>query len=171
MKGIDIKKYMLEYGTWTGVTLISFAIMLFFLGAHYENSTSTQIINALIQFSGITIACLAFKKANSNTITWGETRKIGTGISLIIAILSIVYTLLLTNFLEPDFMNKVLEISYYDTMEKNPEFLANMSLSEFIDVSMPWTYLTYPFILFFSVLFGFVYSVILGLFIKSKNVS
>lgn len=171
MKGIDIKKYMLEYGIWTGVTLISFAIMLFFLGAHYENSTSTQIINALIQFSGITIACLAFKKANSNTITWGETRKIGTGISLIIAILSIVYTLLLTNFLEPDFMNKVLELSYYDTMEKNPEFLANMSLNEFIDVSMPWTYLTYPFILFFSVLFGFVYSVILGLFIKSKNVS
>jgi len=171
MKGIDIKKYMLEYVTWTGVTLISFAIMLFFLGAHYENSTSTQIINALIQFSGITIACLAFKKANSNTITWGETRKIGTGISLIIAILSIVYTLLLTNFLEPDFMNKVLELSYYDTMEKNPEFLANMSLNEFIDVSMPWTYLTYPFILFFSVLFGFVYSVILGLFIKSKNVS
>jgi hypothetical protein len=145
--------------------------MLFFLEAHYENSTSTQIINALIQFSGITIACLAFKKANSNTITWGETRKIGTGISLIIAILSIVYTLLLTNFLEPDFMNKVLELSYYDTMEKNPEFLANMSLNEFIDVSMPWTYLTYPFILFFSVLFGFVYSVILGLFIKSKNVS
>jgi hypothetical protein len=145
--------------------------MLFFLGAHYENSTSTQIINALIQFSGITIACLAFKKANSNTITWGETRKIGTGISLIIAILSIVYTLLLTNFLEPDFMNKVLELSYYDTMEKNPEFLANMSLNEFIEVSMPWTYLTYPFILFFSVLFGFVYSVILGLFIKSKNVS
>ena len=102
MKGIDIKKYMLEYGTWTGITLISFAIMLFFLGAHYENSTSTQIINALIQFSGITIACLAFKKANSNTITWVETRKIGTGISLIIAILSIVYTLLLTNFLEPE---------------------------------------------------------------------
>jgi hypothetical protein len=145
--------------------------MLFFLGAHYENSTSTQIINALIQFSGITIACLAFKKANSNTITWGETRKIGTGISLIIAILSIVYTLLLTNFLEPNYMNKVLELSYYDTMEKNPEFLANMSLNEFIDVSMPWTYLTYPFILFFSVLFGFVYSVVLGLFIKSKNVS
>jgi len=55
--------------------------------------------------------------------------------------------------------------------KKNPEFLANMSLNEFIDVSMPWTYLTYPFILFFSVLFGFVYSVILGLFIKSKNVS
>ena len=68
-------------------------------------------------------------------------------------------------------MNKVLELSYYDTMEQYPEALANMDLNQFIETSMPWTYLTYPFILFFSVLLGFVYSVILGLFIKSKNES
>jgi len=66
MEEINTKKYIIEFGAWTGITLVSFAIMLFFLEAHYENSTSTQIINALIQFSGITIACLAFKKANSN---------------------------------------------------------------------------------------------------------
>ena len=171
MEEINTKKYIIEFGSWTGITLVSFAIMLFFLEAHYENSTSTQIINALIQFSGITIACLAFKKANSNKISWGETRKIGTGISLIIAIISIFYTLILTNFIEPDYMNKVLELSYYDTMEQYPEALANMDLNQYIEASMPWTKLTYPFILFFSVLFGFVYSVILGLFIKSKNAS
>ena len=171
MEEINTKKYILEYGIWTGIASITFAIMLFFLEAHYENSTSTQLINGLIQFSGITIACLAFKKANSNKITWLETRKIGTGISLIIAIIAIIYTLLLTNFIEPDFMNKVLELSYYDTMEQYPEALANMDLNQFIETSMPWTYLTYPFILFFSVLLGFVYSVILGLFIKSKNAS
>jgi hypothetical protein len=68
-------------------------------------------------------------------------------------------------------MNKVLELSYYDTMEQYPEALANMDLNQYIEASMPWTKLTYPFILFFSVLFGFVYSVILGLFIKSKNAS
>ena len=78
MEEINTKKYIIEFGAWTGITLVSFAIMLFFLEAHYENSTSTQIINALIQFSGITIACLAFKKANLNKISWGETRKIGT---------------------------------------------------------------------------------------------
>ena len=171
MEEINTKKYIIEFGVWTGITLVSFAIMLFFLEAHYENSTSTQIINALIQFSGITIACLAFKKANLNKISWGETRKIGTGISLIIAIISIFYTLILTNFIEPDYMNKVLELSYYDTMEQYPEALANMDLNQYIEASMPWTKLTYPFILFFSVLFGFVYSVILGLFIKSKNAS
>ena len=90
---------------------------------------------------------------------------------MIIAIISIFYTLILTNFIEPDYMNKVLELSYYDTMEQYPEALANMDLNQYIEASMPWTKLTYPFILFFSVLFGFVYSVILGLFIKSKNAS
>ena len=90
MEEINTKKYILEYGIWTGIASITFAIMLFFLEAHYENSTSTQLINGLIQFSGITIACLAFKKANSNKISWLETRKIGTGISLIIAIIAII---------------------------------------------------------------------------------
>ena len=61
-----MKKYMIEYGLWTGLVLICFAIMLFILDAHYENSSSTQIINALIQISGITLACIAFKKQNDS---------------------------------------------------------------------------------------------------------
>ena len=163
-----MKKYMIEYGLWTGITLISFAIMLFILGAHYENSTSTQVINALIQVSGITIACLAFKKENKSLISWGEVRKIGTGVSLIVSITAIIYTLLLTNIIEPDFMDKVLEISYYETLEKYPEALANMNMNEYLDAAKPYTWLTYPSILFFTIVLGFVYSVILGFIIKSK---
>ena len=169
MEDIATKKYMLEYGTWTGITLISFAIMLFFLEAHYENSTSTQIINTLIQFSGITIACLAYKKANSSKISWGETRKIGTGVSLIIAIIAVIYTYLLANIIEPGYMDKVLEISYYETLENYPEALANMKLNQYIENAKPFTWFTYPAILFFTIFFGFLYSLILGFFIKTKN--
>ena len=169
MEDITTKKCMLEYGTWTGITLISFAIMLFFLEAHYENSTSTQIINTLIQFSGITIACLAYKKANSSKISWGETRKIGTGVSLIIAIIAVIYTYLLANIIEPGYMDKVLEISYYETLENYPEALANMELNQYIENAKPYTWFTYPAILFFTIFFGFLYSLILGFFIKTKN--
>ena len=169
MKDITTKKYMLEFGTWTAITLISFAIMLFFLEAHYENSTSTQIINTLIQFSGITIACLAYKKANSSKISWGETRKIGTGVSLIIAIIAVIYTYLLANVIEPGYMDKVLEISYYETLENYPEALANMKLNQYIENAKPFTWFTYPAILFFTIFFGFLYSLILGFFIKTKN--
>tara|TARA_B100001109_G_scaffold6463_1_gene4899 strand:+ start:367 stop:882 length:516 start_codon:yes stop_codon:yes gene_type:complete len=169
MDNLSTKKYMIEYGSWTGITLVCFAIMLFFLEAHYENSTSTQIINALIQFTGITIACLAFKKANSNNISWGEVRKLGTGISLIVSLIAILYTLLLVNVIEPDFMDKAIEISYYQTLEQYPEALANMNLSEYIETAKSFTWITYPSIFFFTIVFGFIYSVILGLFIKSKN--
>ena len=169
MEDITTKKYMLEYGTWTGIILVCFAIMLFFLDAHYEDSTSTQIINALIQFSGITIACLAYKKANSSKISWGETRKIGTGVSLIIAIIAIIYTYLLINVIEPGFMNKVLEISYHETLEKYPEALAEMNLNQYIENAKPYIWFTYPAILFFTIFFGFLYSLILGFIIKTKN--
>jgi len=159
---------MIEYGLWTGITLISFAIMLFILGAHYENSTSTQVINALIQVSGITIACLAFKKENKSLISWGEVRKIGTGVSLIVSIITIIYSLLLTNIIEPDFWDKQLEISYYGALEKDPEALANMNMNEYLDAAKPYTWIIYPIILFSTIVLGFVYSVILGIIIKSK---
>ncbi|MFL2638731.1 MAG: DUF4199 domain-containing protein [Flavobacteriaceae bacterium] len=169
MNNISSKKYMIEFGLWTGITLVCFAIMLFFLDAHYENSTSTQIINLLIQFSGITIACLAFKKENNSNISWGEVRKIGTGISLIISLVAILYTLLLVNIIEPDFMDKAIEISYYQTLEQYPEALANMNLNDYTETAKSLTWTTYPIIFFFTIVFGFIYSVILGLFIKSKN--
>ena len=101
-------------------------------------------------------------------IIFGIIRKIGTGVSLIVSITAITYTLLLTNIIEPDFMDKALEISYYETLEKYPEALANMNMREYLDAAKPYTWLTYPSILFFTIVLGFVYSVILGFIIKSK---
>ena len=102
-------------------------------------------------------------------ITAAEVRKIGTGISLVIALLGISYTAILTNVMEPDYMDKVLEISYNQTMEDYPEALQGMDLNTFIENSKPFTFLTYPVILIFTLLFGFIYSVVLGLFIKTKK--
>ena len=169
MDQISSKEYMANYGLYTGITLISFSLMLFFLDAHYEQDSFGQIINTLIQFSGITLGCIAFKKANDNKINGATVRKIGTGISLIIALLVISYTLILTNIIEPDYMDKVLEISYNQTMEDYPEALGDMDLYTFIENSKPFTYLTYPVILILTLLFGFLYSVILGLVIKTKK--
>jgi hypothetical protein len=169
MKEISSKEYMANYGLFSGITLISFSLMLFFLDAHYEQDTFVEITNTLIQFAGITLGCLAFKKANDSKITAAEVRKIGTGISLIIALLGISYTAILTNVMEPDYMDKVLEISYNQTMEDYPEALQGMDLNTFIENSKPFTFLTYPMILIFTLLFGFIYSVVLSLFIKTKK--
>jgi len=66
-------------------------------------------------------------------------------------------------------MDKILEISYNQTMVDYPERLNGMDLNTFIENSKPFTFLTYPMILIFTLLFGFLYSVILALFIKTKK--
>ena len=108
-------------------------------------------------------------KANDNTIQGSSVRKIGTGISLVVAIVSILYTLFLTNVMEPDYMDKVLEISYDQTMQDYPEALNGMDLNTFIENSKPFTVIMYPVILISTLLFGFIFSAILALFIKTKK--
>ena len=169
MEEISSKQYMINYGLTTSTVLISFALMLFFLDAHYEQDAFVQITNTLITFTGITLGCLAFKKANDNTIQGSSVRKIGTGISLVVAIVSILYTLFLTNVMEPDCMDKVLEISYDQTMQDYPEALNGMDLNTFIENSKPFTVIMYPVILISTLLFGFIFSAILALFIKTKK--
>ena len=169
MEEISSKQYMINYGLTTSTVLISFALMLFFLDAHYEQDTFVQITNTLITFTGITLGCLAFKKANGKTIQGSSVRKIGTGISLVVAIVSVIYTLFLTNVMEPDYMDKVLEISYDQTMQDYPEALNDMDLNTFMENSKPYTVIMYPVILISTLLFGFIYSAILALFIKTKK--
>ena len=169
MEEISSKQYMINYGLTTSTVLISFALMLFFLDAHYEQDAFVQITNTLITFTGITLGCLAFKKSNDNTIQGSSVRKIGTGISLVVAIVSILYTLFLTNVMEPDYMDKVLEISYEQTMQDYPEALNGMDLNTFIENSKPFTVIMYPVILISTLLFGFIFSAILALFIKTKK--
>ena len=80
----------------------------------------------------------SLQKANDNKILGSSVRKIGTGISLIIAIVSVLYTLFLTNILDTGFWDKVLEISYYQTLEDYPERLKWNESSEFIEQSKPY---------------------------------
>ena len=96
MEQISTKQYMINYGLMTSVVLLTFSLMLFFLDAHYEQDTVVQITNSVITFAGITLGCLAYKKANDNNIQASTVRKMGTGMSLIIALVSIFYTLFLT---------------------------------------------------------------------------
>ncbi|MDB0043616.1 DUF4199 domain-containing protein [Flavobacteriaceae bacterium] len=169
MEEVSSKNYMINYGLATSVVLVSFSLMLFFLEAHYEQDTTQTIVNTLIIFAGITFGCIAFKNANNNKIKASTVRKIGTGISLVIALVSVFYFLFLTNIMEPDYMDKVLEISYNQTMADYPEALQGMDLNNFIENSKPFTFLTYPIILISTLLFGFLYSVFLSLFIKTKK--
>ena len=103
MEEITPKKFIINAGLFTGSVSVVFGIMLYSLDAHYENGTASQVISVIIQLSGIIWGAYEFKKANSGFISLSETLKIGTGVSLILALISIMYLYILTNIMDPSF--------------------------------------------------------------------
>jgi hypothetical protein len=169
MEEITPKKFIIEYGLFTGIISVIFGIMLYSLDAHYENSTFSQIISVLIQLSGIAMAALAFKKANSGFISLSQTLKIGTGLSLILAIISLVWLYTLTNLLEPEFYDISLEIAYNKAIESNPEVMGGLDLKGYLEASEPFLWLAYPVIMVFTLFIGFIESLTIGLIIKKED--
>ena len=64
MNDLNPRKYIITYGIYTGLALISWLIMLFILKAHYENSWTRFFTEITIQLVGIILAALAYKKNN-----------------------------------------------------------------------------------------------------------
>ena len=169
MEEITPKKFIINTGLFTGIVSVTFGIMLFSLDAHYENETASQVISVIIQLSGIIWGAHEFKKANSGFISLSETLKIGTGISLILALISVMYLYTLTNIIEPGFYDISLEIAYNTALESNPDIMGGMSLQEYLEASKPFLWLAYHVILIFTLFIGFIESLILGLIIKKEQ--
>ena len=95
--------------------------------------------------------------------------RIGVGIGLVTAIISLVYYFLLTNIVEPDFNIKALEIAYATTIESNPEMASQMTQQQFIDASIPFMWFAYPAIIMVTLFFSLMFSLCTGILIKRSE--
>jgi uncharacterized membrane protein YjjP (DUF1212 family) len=118
MESISSKKIIYQYGLLTGLVGLVWGIVQFIMGTHYENDTLSQIVGSIILIVGIVLGQLAFRKENSGIVAYSQCLKIGVGISLIQAIIGLIYYYLLTNFIEPDFNIKALQLSYAQMVER-----------------------------------------------------
>ena len=169
---LKTNRFALEYGIFTGIVLICWGLMLYSLSAHYENSWTRFFVEITIQIVGIILASLSYKKKNSGFITIKETLKIGVGLSLIISIFSVLYLLILSNFIEPDFFDKTYELSYNYYMEYYPEALEMQGISDknkFLELSHSRTNYAYIFIPVTLSFIGLIMSFLIALFIKKIN--
>ena len=110
-------KFIYQFGLLTGLVNVIYGVMRFTLGTHYENDAVSQVVGAVILIGGIVLGQLAFRKENNGLVSFKQCLRIGVGIGLVTAIISLVYYFLLTNIVEPDFNLKVLEIGYATTIE------------------------------------------------------
>ena len=106
---ISSKNTMLNYGLVLGLTTIFINLIAYAIGIHLDQDWRMGLLGFIAMIIIIVLGIRNFKAVNNNFITWGQSVKIGVGISIISALLSVTYNLIFINFIEPDFMNLVME--------------------------------------------------------------
>ena len=174
MDSISTRNQIIKFGLYTAFFTVSFSLMQFFLGTHHENDIISALVGFLILFVGITICAYDFKKQHDGFINLKFVLKLGTGISVINVLILILYTLLLTNVIEPNFWETAWQIAYEKSIYENPEQMTNprtgefWTKEEFIGYFESRKNLVYPITIITNLFLGFMFSLLLGLIIKKS---
>ncbi|MCR9262702.1 MAG: DUF4199 domain-containing protein [Flavobacteriaceae bacterium] len=161
-------KFVLNYGLLLGLVSVVFGVMLYTQKMHYEMSTPIMIVSVILTAVAIFMGVNAFKKANGGYLKIGEALKVAVGIALISAIISLLYQYVLTNFIEPDFIDKAMEIAKPKTFEQNPS-LTEEQWEQGVTMRKKMNWISYPIGLIISCVIGLVLGLITGLILKKAK--
>jgi hypothetical protein len=166
----SIKSTIITFGVILGSISVAFQLMLFFLDMHYKNDSTAGIVSLIIMIGVLLYSFISFKKQNEGFLSLSEALKIGIGVSLVSALIGIVYTQILVNFLDPDTMKKSLELSMDTMRAENPEMpqeALDTARSMQEKMSSPLIFSAVQII--FALFFGFIISLIGGLIVKKSR--
>lgn len=160
-----IGKFSLNYGLILGGLGVVFALMLFISDAHVSQSPVNSIISVVMSIAVIFWGILNFRKANQGLLSVGQAVKLGAGIALVSGIISVIWLLLLTNVLDPDFITKSVDMQLAEVAEQGT--LTAEQLQQQKEMSLQyWPAFAYPAILIGSILIGLVIGLVGGLIFK-----
>ena len=167
---LQTSSYALNFGTMLVIATDFFSLMLFFLDAHYQGDTLSSLVPLILSVGFINYGIYQFKKDNSGFVSLSEALKVGVGISLISGIIGTIYGVILTEFLDPEFMNKTFEIAKQKMLDANQE-LSIEDANQAIEMSKKFASLPVRIAggLISSVFIGFFVSLIGGLVLKKTK--
>lgn len=161
-------KFSLQFGLIAGLAGIVFGVMLYTMDMHYERSFAIQAVQFGILAVFVVIALLQFKKANNGFIKLGQALKIGAGVGLVASVLGTIYFLVLSNVIEPAYMENMMELEKIKAFDGNPKLT-----QEQWDQGVAFQKKLFPVFLAFglviSALFGLIVGLITGLIIKKEE--
>ena len=106
---ISSKSTMLNYGLYLGLSTVIISLVKYAMGALYTQEYYSGILGLILMIAFIALGLKKYKADNGGFITFGQSVKVGIGVAMIAAVINIVYILLLTNVLEPDFAINSIE--------------------------------------------------------------
>ena len=162
------KQISINYGLISGGIGVVFSLMLYFMDALYNQDSATQWITTLISVTIIVLGIVAYKKSNDGLISLNESIKLGLGISLVSALITCAYMILLANVIEPDFYNNLFESGKAAALEQNPK-MTSEQLDQMVEMQKKFSWVTYPAILIVNLFIGLVVGLVTGLIVKKSK--
>ncbi len=164
---VSIPKLALNYGVLLALLSIVLQVISYVLDVHIDRPWWLSVSQLVISVGVVVYGIKAFKIGNGGFLTLGQALKTGLAISLVAAIIGVIFNYFFMNYIDPDFVEKALEFSRQQMIEGNP----NMT-QEQVDTAMEMSakfmsfWMISAFAILGSLFFGFIISLIAGLIMK-----
>ena len=169
-QNLELKKYISQYGALLGGISVVFGLMLFSMDMHYQNETSTTIVSLVLTLGVIVFAQYSYRKDNEDYMSLSQGVKMGLGMGAISGLINVAYFLVLSNVLDPEMMNKALEMGMNQFLDQNPEASQDMiNQVELMQEKFSGPIISSSFLIIASLLTSFVISLITGLILKRNR--
>lgn len=149
---LETKSNAIKFGIIAGFVTVLSSLVLYFTDQEYNPLLS--FIPTILSFIVIILAQQQTVKANNNFIfEFKSLFNIGFKIALIMSIFTLLYYLIYCNFLEPNFVDKMSEISREKLVERN---MSEEQIEAALEMSSKFTTpITTP-------IFKFIFAIIIG---------
>jgi len=169
-QSIPVQPYILKYGALLGAITVTFSVMLHIMEMDYQQPPAAAIVSIASIIALIIFAFIQYRRDNEGFISLGEALKIGMGIGLISGLLGVVYLFVLTTFIDPDFMSKLLDFQQAKMQQTNP----NMTQEQLDQMRSMQEKFSSPLIsgafqIISSLFISFIISLIGGLIVKKSR--
>ncbi len=164
------KKVALNYGLILAIASIFLSAIVYAMGQHYDQPIWQTVVSVILMITIIVLGLRQYKKSNGGYMSLVEALKTGLAISLIAGIIGVIYQIVFTSFIEPDFVQNMLDITEQNIKEKYPSLTqeqvdANLSISE--TMMSPGVMAAIGIII--SLFLGFIISLVAGLIMKTNK--
>jgi hypothetical protein len=160
--------YSWKYGALAGAATIVFSLMLNSMDMLYLQNMAINIIPFVLVTIAIILGIVQFKKQNLGFLKLPEALKIGTGVGVVVGIITIFYMLLLTNVIEPDYMDNMFEVQKQTVMADNPQ-ITEEQMDQGLEMQKKFAFVGYLFAVVMYTLLGLIVGLITGLILKKQN--
>lgn len=162
----DTRKIILNYGLLLGILMVVLGVIMYVTDYHLEPHWSFMLASFIIFAAVEVLGIKAFKQDNNDFLSMSESIKTAVGIALVSGIISGIWIIILTTYIEPDYMNLMIEVQREAMLERYPE-MTDEQIEQGLEMSSrfmsPWISFGVGIVrdLFFGLLLGLVVGAIL----------